>query len=155
MAAKFTKQQILEFLRKYPIMNIAVVGENKPISSVLLFAIDDDFNIYFGTHEDTFKAQALLKNPKISLSVWQHDIMMVQADGVATQVTDKKVIEETIDKIINSTDNLDGFWPPVVRIKNHSSYVVFCIKLNWLKATDLENKNITDREPTHTELTFN
>lgn len=56
------------------------------MSSVLLYYVDNDFNFYFGTKERTYKARALKRVPKISLSVWEHKKMLVQDDGLAEVV---------------------------------------------------------------------
>lgn len=136
-------------------MNVAVTMDNKPMCSILLFAIDDDFTMHFITHESTFKARALEKNPSISYSVWKHGHMYVQADGTVSKVTDPEEIDQAMDKIVNSADNIEDFWPPVLRVRNKSNYVVYKVKPYWLRASDLQSKKIREKEPTHTELKFN
>ena len=56
--------------------------------------------------------------------------------------------------IVNATDNIQDFWPPVFRITNKSDYVVFKISLDWLRAMDLTSKHISEKELQFTELHF-
>lgn len=69
MIQKYSNKQILTFLRSVGIMSIAVNAEPYPISSVVLFSVDDEFNFLFATHSVSNKAKSLLKRPEISFSV--------------------------------------------------------------------------------------
>lgn len=80
MDAKFTKQDVISFLRSVSIMSVAI-NYQRPVSSILLFAVDDEMNFYFATHKNSIKARALEINPEISMSVWEYDKMLVQASG--------------------------------------------------------------------------
>lgn len=110
---------------------------------MLLFAIDEDFTIYFATHEDTFKAKAILEDNRVGISIWEKDVMLVQAKGVATPIEDIYHKDMALEKIVHAVDNIDSFWPPVLRIRNDSEYVVFKIKPDWVRALDLTSKTIT------------
>jgi len=151
MSAQMSKNEILTFLRSMPVMNIAVMNGDKPLSSVLLFALDDDFTFYFSTNKGSFKANALIKNPKISFSVWKNLAMLVQADGNATLVEDD-LQDEIMDKIANSISKIDEFWPPLVSI-GRGEYQLFKVKISWLRALKLSELSIKDRAP-FTELRF-
>lgn len=144
MPIPFSNDEVLDFLRRNPIMTIAVCADDRPMSSVLLYYVDNDFNFYFGTKERTYKARALKRVPKISLSVWEHKKMLVQADGLAEVVISEA--EEILDRIISSTLNIDDFWPPVLHTEE-DPYMIFKITTNWLRVMDLSNSNISTIEP--------
>ena len=150
MANEYTPQQILKFLRSVSIMSAAVNGLNGPISTVLLFHIDDDFTLYFATHSDSFKAKALALDDRISYSVWEHRKMLVQADGIATPITDPKEINEILDKLVS---HVGDFWPPVLRLKGEG-YVIYKIATKWLRALDLSQLTIVAPQPPFTEIVF-
>lgn len=144
------KQETLAFLRKVAIMSVAVNGP-KPISSVLLFAIDDDFTIYFATLKESHKARALEENPAISLSVWEHDSMFVQATGTAEIIQDETQALEAVDKIANSAMGLTSFWPPVLQVKGHN-YVVYKVTLDWVRTRSLADKTMVEKESKFEEV---
>jgi len=141
MVDQNVKNGVLDFLRKISIMSAAVVGENGPISTVLLFSVDDDFTFYFATRKNTYKSRALLKNSKISFSVWEHNMMMIQADGVVEQVVEVSEIEKILDSLSKSTAEIENFWHPVLRI-TEDDYIVFKLTPNWMQKLDLNNTTI-------------
>lgn len=153
MIKKTTKKEVLNFLKSNFIMEVATVFKNKPHASVLLYYIDNDFNIYFATHGETYKSRALQENSNISLCVWEHGKMLIQADGNAYLVKDKKKKNEIFDNLAEAASKGEDFWPPLFRIGG-KSYAVFRIKLKWLRALDLIGKNITEKKSPFTEINF-
>ncbi len=135
------KQKVLEFMRSESIMSVAINSSDRPVSTILLFAIDDDFTVYFATHKSTQKAKALSVDNKISLSVWGHKKMLVQASGVAEEITDGDELENTLDKLAMATDVVEDFWPPILQAKG-DDYVAYRIKLDMLRILDLTKQQI-------------
>ena len=124
---------------------------NKPLSTILLFAIDDDFTLYFATLKTSYKAKALEENKNISISVWNQKEMLVQANGTVEQETDGERVEVIVDKLADSAVGLDDFWPPVLQIKGHD-YAVYKVKFDWLHALDLTSTNLVEKESLFTEV---
>lgn len=147
------KQEVLEFLKRNFVMNIAVSIDNKPSSSVLLYYVDDNFNFFFTTHADSFKAKILKSNPKISMSIWEHNQMLVQADGEVTEITEEEQKLKVIDKLAESASMKKDFWPPLLRIRGEN-YVVFKIIPNWLRKLDLTNNSISSINSPLTNITL-
>jgi len=145
------KQEVLGFLRSQFIMSIAVAEDNKPSSSILLYYVDDEFNFFFATHRNSFKAQKLLKNPQISISVWEHKNMMVQVDGIASEIVNEQDKLAIIDKLAESAMKGQDFWPPLLRIGGQD-YIVFKIKPNWLRKLDLKRDTMTQEESPFTDI---
>ncbi len=132
-------------------MSIAVCDQSKPLSSIVLFAVDDDFTIYFASLRDSFKARTLQKNNKISLCVWQTKQMLVQADGEVSLLQKKKEAGEALEKIVQSATSLEDFWPPILQIKGHD-YQVFKVHLTWMRALDLTSAHISETESMFTDF---
>lgn len=141
----YSKQQALDFLRSVSVMNLAVSSNGRPMSSVLLFHVDDDFTFYFGTHDDSYKAVAIRNNPKVGFSVWEHNKMLVQADGIAEEILEPVMMNLVLNDIVSATNNIKNFWPPVLRIRGNG-YAVFSIKTTWMRALDLQSDAITEKE---------
>jgi len=140
MVKKPTNQEVLDFLKSVSIMSVSINYET-PISTILLFAVDGDFTFYFATQKNSFKDKALNLDNKISLSVWEHGKMLVQASGVAKKMEDEKEASESLTKIVNALDNINDFWPPVLRFHG-DDYVIYQIETNWLRVLDLSEKTI-------------
>jgi nitroimidazol reductase NimA-like FMN-containing flavoprotein (pyridoxamine 5'-phosphate oxidase superfamily) len=146
-----TKEEVLKFLEENFILNLAYTDGDNPMISVLLFYIDKDFNFYFGTHTKSYKAQALEKNPSVSLNVWQHNQMMIQANGKASRLTDEKEIDFTLDKLAQAATLDKNFWPPLLRIEGNN-YVVYKIKPEWMRKLDLTRNTISQDTSPFTEI---
>lgn len=143
MDLTYSRKQIVDFLRSVSIMSASTIAPDGPVNSVLLFAVDDDLTMYFSTHSDSRKAKALSTNPKIALSIWNFDEMLVQAEGEVTQIEDAKEIDEVFDKLVLALKNTKDFWPPVLHIEGES-YCLFKIKLDRMTLLPLKNLTIHD-----------
>ena len=149
---EITRDSAVMFLRQVNIMTAALVGTRGPISTPLLFAVEDNLSkLYVATHRDSFKSQALLSNNAISCSIWQFDKMMIQLDGTAKEVTDSTRVPVIIDKLVDSLGRIEGFWPPVLRIEGEG-YIVFEITPTWVRALDLSSSTILAGDNPFTEI---
>lgn len=149
---KISKKRVRDFLQRHFIMQIATVSpRNKPHASVMLYHMDRDFTFYMVTHRETYKSQNLLKKPYISLSVWEHGHMMVQADAKVSTVKDKKQALAITEKLADAATADEGFWPPLFRIGG-DEYILFKIKPTWLRALDLTSTTITSKHTPFTEI---
>lgn len=143
MFEKISKQHVLAFLRSVAVMSIAANGDHgRPVSSVVVFAVDNDLSFYFLTKRETYKAKALEKNPKISLSVWENNKMLVQATGSATEV-DAHDFNKIHLKINNASKVLKNFWWPILNI-DKGEFVIFKIHPDWLRVLDLTGRHIKE-----------
>lgn len=148
------KQAAVNFLQEVNILTAALVGERGPISTPLLFAVEDDLSaLYIATHKDSYKSKALLANPAISASIWQFEKMLIQLDGIAKVVSDQAETSKYIDKLVSSVGRLKSFWPPVLQIEG-DSYIVFAITPTWIRALDLSNPTILSGDNPFTEITL-
>lgn len=134
-------------------MSVAVNGERGPIATVVVFAVDDDFTFYFATHVDTYKAKALASDNRMSLSVWENKKMLVQADGRAQEVRVDSERDSIFEKLAVSAAGIPDFWPPILRLRG-SKYVVYKVKLSWLRTMDLRNISIYASDSPFTEINF-
>lgn len=147
------KKEVLAFLKANIIMSIAVCSNNKPISSILLYYVEDDFTFYFATHESSYKAKVLLENPAVSLSVWKFNDMLVQVDGTAQPIRDEHEKLAMVDKLAESASKEKDFWPPLLRIKGND-YIVFKITPTWMRQLDMKQNTISQTESPLTEITL-
>lgn len=151
MVRKYTKDEVLKFLKENPIMSAAMCGgSDRPVSTVLLFAVDDNFAIYFATRGGTYKDKALSINPMMSVSVWKHKEMEVQMSGKAAKVTDPKEIDDHLDRLVDAIEMIDDFWAPILRMKG--DYVFYRFKPDWVRVLDLSSDSLSESESGFTEF---
>lgn len=149
---KISKQDVIKFLRSVNIMSLAACHGDKPISTILLFAVDEDLNFYFATRSETYKTKALEVNPNVSMAIWEHKRMLVQVDGKAEKIENLEEVNEVIDMLADSVSRIGNFWPPVVRFNDKGEYAVFRITPHWLRSLDLTNESIREKEDPFTEI---
>lgn len=150
----FSKQDVLDSLRRVCVMSVALCDGEKPLVSTLLFSVDDDFNFTFVTKENTRKMRAIQSNPSISLAVWDADTMLVEASGEATRLTSESNLDEALEQIASSAAARNNFWPPILQYGKGEHYAVFSIKVNWMRVLDLRVTTISSRGELFTEFKF-
>ena len=115
MPANHSKEEILKFLRSVSIMSLAISADPYPVATILLFSVDDDFTFYFATRNSSHKAKALMQTSKVSLSVWEHNQILVQAHGDTSQATEPKEIDEILEKLASSVSDLSDSRKGIIR----------------------------------------
>lgn len=150
---KYTKSEIKAFLENVNILTLAAVGERGPISSPLLFTVDDQLNFFFATHRDSFKSQAILNHPKVGLSIWQFDNILIQVDASCTVVTDTDQLQIILTQLATAVTRINHFWPPVLQISG-DEYIVFRACPTWLRVLDLSNQSILSGDTPFMEISL-
>ena len=147
-----TKQAAVSFLQEVNILTAAIVGSRGPISTPLLFAVEDDLSrLYIATHKDSYKSQALLQDPRFSASIWAFNQMCIQLDGTAKEVKDPAEITRIFDLLTASVGRLKEFWPPLLRVEG-DSYIIFAITPTWARSLDLSSSTIMSGDNPFTEI---
>lgn len=128
------KEEALEFLNNHRKMVMTVLDENKhPNSSLLLYAVDDDFNVYFGTCKCFGKYSALKADPHLSLAVVQEEInpvTVVDMQGKAEELLPQEV-EVRLDWFCKKN-------PAEFYIKGREDFTMFKVvphKIRWADAS--------------------
>lgn len=150
----FSKQDVLDSLRKICVMSVALYDGEKPLISTLLFAVDDDFNFMFVTKENTRKMRALQANRSVSFAVWDADKMLIEAAGEAIRLSDESELDRAMEQIASSAAARNNFWPPILQYGKGEHYAVFSIKVNWMRVLDLRVTTISSRGELFTEFKF-
>ena len=152
MSDSISRQEAIDFLHQEFIMQIATADESaRPAVSVLLFVIDEDLNFYFATHRETHKSKNLLVNPQISIAVWQHGMMLVQADGGAQEVSNDEEKTSIMDRLADAAAKDKDFWPPILRTGG-TDYIIFRVTPTWLRALDLSDDSARDAGTPFTQI---
>lgn len=115
--------------------------KGKPQVNVMLFAVDKEFNFYFTTHKSSRKAKNLKQNNRISITVWKHKQMMVQADAKVAPLTKEPEINHALDLLADKATMDDEFWPPLLQIEGND-YIIYKAKPSKITALDLSKPTI-------------
>jgi uncharacterized pyridoxamine 5'-phosphate oxidase family protein len=153
MTALISKIDALNFIKTQFIMQIATCSNNKPAVSVMLFAMNDNFDVYFATHRKSFKSQNLLVNPKVGIAIWEHNKMLIQIDAEVEEVIETPEQLGVLNMLADQVAKSENFWPPVLRI-NNGEYVIFKAKPTWVRALDLVRSTISQESTPFTEINF-
>jgi general stress protein 26 len=74
------RTQVVEFLNSHRKAVFAVVdAEGRPHTSLMLYSVDDEFNVYFGTRKAFRKYDQVMANNHVSLSVIEEVLDPLQA----------------------------------------------------------------------------
>lgn len=131
------KATVLSFLNRHHKMVLASIeADGSPNTSLLLFAVDDDLNVYFGTRKAFGKYAALKKEGRVALSVIQEDVdplKSVDMDGVAEEIGEGN-LKATLEWFTQK--NTSKYY-----VKDAPDFTMFKItpsSIRWLDATSGE-----------------
>ncbi|QSH39612.1 pyridoxamine 5'-phosphate oxidase family protein [Candidatus Kaiserbacteria bacterium] len=131
------KDEALSFLEGHRKMVLTVLDiEKHPNSSLMLYAVDDDFTIYFGTCECFGKYKALQADNHVSVAVVQESIdplQVVDIQGIAEEIPHEKTAERLAWFTAKN--------PAKYYVKDREDFVMFKIVpsgVRWLDATSGE-----------------
>ena len=125
------KNEALDFLQSHKKMILTILDESgAPNSSLMLYAHDVDFNMYFGTCMCFGKYNALKKDGRVSMAIAQENIDPLQVvEEISSEKTDETLAWFT-------EHNTAKYY-----VKDAEDFVMFKItpkKVRWLDATSGE-----------------
>jgi len=131
------KEEALTFLNAHRKMVLTVLDKEKhPNSSLMLYVVDDNFNVFFGTLKKFGKYKALQASPYVSLAVVQESIdplQVVDMQGRVEELSSEQTAE-TLSWFVEKN-------PSKYYIKDGEDFVMFKIVpsgVRWLDATSGE-----------------
>ncbi|MBP9738163.1 pyridoxamine 5'-phosphate oxidase family protein [Candidatus Saccharibacteria bacterium] len=148
-----SKEAVRHFLESNFIAELATASNNKPTCSTVIYVVDKDLNLYFVTNRDSHKAENILKNQNVSMTIWEFSKMSIQLDGLAKEVNDDSIKEWVINSFGDAATNDPDFWAPIFRI-NRGDYVIFKVTPTWLRALDLAHDTVRSKLSPYTEISL-
>ncbi len=130
---------VSEFLNAHRKMVLALcTKEGAPTTSLMLYAVDDSFTVYFGTRKSFSKYKELLERPTVSLSVIHEKI-----DPLKVVEIRGKAVEIPAEKTADALAFFESKNPSKQYVRGADDFVMFSIAphfIRWLDATsgDLE-----------------
>ena len=132
------KEKIKNFLDGHRKMVLATIGlDQHPTSSLMLYAVDEKLNVYFGTRKSFGKFAVFLKHPFVSLSVIEEGIdplRVVEIRGRVERVEDSLI--ETTLKFLEAK-NASKYY-----IKDADDFVMFSVKPNFVRFLDASSGSL-------------
>lgn len=131
------KQIVIDFLNNHRKAVFAVLDKDGlPTTSLMLYAVDDNLNVYFGTRKAFSKYGDILKNPTISLSVIEEAVdplKVTDIRGTASEVSEGEL--ERVHAFFKSKN------PAKYYVEGAPDFTMFKITptfVRWLDATSGE-----------------
>lgn len=85
------RKDALAFLREQNTVVLATAFEGQPFASTVYYFVDDDFNFYFATRQNTAKHNNVVLNPNVAFVVGAGpEHISVQARGIAAVLSGKE-----------------------------------------------------------------
>jgi len=152
MADQELRDLVLQTLKDNKLAALATVSsDGVPHAATVVYAVDDDFNIYFVTRENTSKVKNLEHNPVISLSIGATPPLYVQMRGKAERMSEGPEREERLTAVAEAGAGLEDVWPPILHIGSED-YVLFKVVPDLIHALDLRDQNIAAEHPPFIEI---
>ncbi|MFH1047099.1 MAG: pyridoxamine 5'-phosphate oxidase family protein [Patescibacteria group bacterium] len=148
MADLASRTLVLQALKDSRIASLATVSsDGVPHAATVVFAVDDDFNIYFVTRENTTKVKNIAANPIVSLSMGAKPPVYVQMRGRAERIDgDVALREKMLSEVARAGAGIEDIWPPIMHIGN-SDYILFRVVPEFIRGLDLRDQHIAADEP--------
>ena len=131
---KDLKSRIWYFLNNQDKMVLAYTNEaGEPVQSYMLYVIDDDFNIYFGTLKRFAKYEALVNNPPLSIFVAEEKEKPLIATTLKATIIKEYQDREEIDTLLKdfARKNSCKYF-----IKDQDDFVIFKAKILSARMVD-------------------
>jgi uncharacterized pyridoxamine 5'-phosphate oxidase family protein len=142
-ALQITKETVFSYLREQKLGVIAtVLPENKPEAATIDYFIDDNWNIYFLTHEESRKVNNLRKNNTVAMVVGTTlATHTAQIEGTAQIITPTDT--EFSDLLIHFAGMKTLYASPLLKIDG-INLVIVKVTITWLRWLELNEE--TKRE---------
>lgn len=137
MQSEKLKQMVTSFLNAHRKAVFAILDEEGlPTTSLMLYAVDDDLNVYFGTRRSFFKYDHLIAHQVVSLSVIEEGLdpkRVVDIRGKVEEIPATEMVET--HRLFKSKN------PSKYYIEGAEDFVMFRLRpdfMRWLDATSGE-----------------
>jgi general stress protein 26 len=133
------RQTVIDFLNQHRKAVFAINDDdNLPTTSLMLYVIDDEMNVFFGTRKAFRKYKHLHKNPVVSLSVIQEVLDPLQ-------VVDLRGTVEELSP--DDTKNVYTFFksknPSKYYVEGAEDFTMFKLTPNFVRWLDAETGELT------------
>ncbi len=143
------KEDIQSFLNAHRKAVFAILDKQGfPTTSLMLYAIDDDLNVYFGTRRSYGKYSDIRQHPVVSLSVVEESVdprKVVDIRGTVIEIP-----EEECGKTCSffKTKNPSKYY-----IENENDFVMFKLIPSFVRLADSTGGELTIRDFSLTSVT--
>lgn len=125
------REEALKFLKDNHTMVVATVSRDGiPHAATVYYMVDDKFDLYFCTGEETKKFLNIKDNAKVALAIGAGpDIKTIQGGGMAEIITEgKSDLMIRMGKIFHLQQS--QFWPVIAT--EHQSIALMKINVEWM-----------------------
>lgn len=128
------RETIKKFLNAHRKAVFAILDKNGlPTTSLMLYVIDDELNVYFGTRKAFAKYNEILENPTVSLSVIEEILDPLKVTDIRGVVTE--VVPEDFEKTYAYFKSKN---PSKYYVEGAEDFVMFKLTPNFMRWLDAE-----------------
>ena len=143
-----SREHITEFLNNHRVGVLATVDNTgKPHAATVYLAYDRQFNVYFVTKKETQKSRNLQDTGRAAIAIYDADSQStVQAEGMATEVTDSQLAEGIITEIWSvALKTSFSHIPPTSKL-TAGGYIVYRLSAPSLRMATFNRSDSEDYE---------
>lgn len=139
------REVVTSFLNTHRKAVFAILdAQGAPTTSLMLYAIDDNFNVYFGTCRSFGKYADILRSPIVSLSVVEEKVdplRVIDMRGIVAEIPDAE--RDSVHSFFKTKN------PSKYYIENAPDFVMFKITPTFIRFADSTSGElvITDLSP--------
>ncbi len=133
------REKIKNFLNNHRKAVFSILdSKGLPTTSLMLYVIDDELNVYFGTRKAFSKYSELLQNPVVSLSVIEEVIDPLKVTDIRGTVTEIPAEElEQTHEFFKSKNSAKYY------VEGAEDFVMFKLKPDFMRWLDAETGELT------------
>jgi pyridoxamine 5'-phosphate oxidase len=132
-----TKAEILEFVKKNPVLSLATIDGNQPrVRLIMLYRADENGIIFVtGKQKDLYKQ--LQANPAIEMCFYNHEKgIQVRIEGKVKMLDDLELKKQVVEDF--------SFLKPWIENQGYEVLICYCLQngkaLTWSMETNFEPK---------------
>jgi len=135
-----------------PFLTLALSDSKaKPYGAVVLFDMDEDWNLYFFGDEFAHKHALVLQNPQFSATAYAIGDVYVQMTGRVETIENVRQYEQELVRLSHKAATVEHFWPPLLDLRR-GDYVLYKLIPEWIRAMPLSDRPKGQFEPRFLEI---
>lgn len=142
---------VYDFMKHHHMGVLSTVAEDsKPWGAAIFYVVDEEFNVFFVTRQETFKYKNLDNNPYAALTIADEENQTtVQLSGKISRVPAEDYMDIIFTRLVAIRPKGDMYWAPPVEKVSRGDYMALRLtpdKLHYAnfkkQTTDLKHDYI-------------